>query len=916
MLFHKSNTLIKNKYKGNKFVQTFIISMIMFMILFSTLKPVEAAPSNLSEDTFEEAYTLNRQIMNKQSNVIPTTNSVAMPVEQWIKGIAVTSNTMLLSKYSFIPRWIPGTTSIELFGDVQWDDNAYEYGDSTWAYGFIPSIDKREREKVGVYYRNVGTYRGAEIDLKITVMDWESVGPENGYIAYLAGDDENKGEFGHNMNGYWYVDQKWEFIDANTQKPIRVNGYMNIVDIDREQAVVFDKATLSSIDNLYVSSNPKTVVQFKPLASGEAAFVDYDDVSVGPEDPEGQFIFTFSNTSQIRFKWSREHGKMRHPPGAVDNRRVWYGDYFSFTGKKFIDSHMTPATLLIEERNTEKSANLKISNRRPEDITLSLEQFVQDESPRFYYNSYLMTMMVDSRLEIKAPLKVMGDDGVDYTNMFNIFVNNNRVEARAKPIAVQSPSFYNKYYKLVVPVEVKDLDNAFLNENSVLYKFYGFANKNDLNGSATVADLYLSDTQSPQLNLSTNTTEPTNQDVVISVSAVDEPSGVKGVRISDGNWIHSSQMTYTASENGTYTFFAEDNAGHTTSQSIEINNIDKTPPDGIITSSTTAWTNQNVVLTLKATDTGGSGVRRVRQVGGSWVNGSTTTRTVSTNGTYKFEIEDNAGNIKDVSYNVTNIDKTIPNGSISGNPTTWTRDNTTLNFTGTDAGGSGVRRVKGPNGVWVNGATISQSVSSNGTYTFSVQDNAGNIKNIQITVTKIDKTAPTGTISGNPTSWTNQNVTLSFNATDTGGSGVKRVQLPSGTWVNGSIGSQSVSSNGTYVFRVEDNAGNFRDVSVVVNRIDKTLPNGTITGNPSTWTNQDITLGFTGTDTGGSGIKRIRRPSGTWVNGHIATEVIKSNGTYTFRVEDNAGNYKDVSMTVDRIDKVSPSENIIKIKVK
>ena len=466
-------------------------------------------------------------------------------------------------------------------------------------------------------------------------------------------------------------------------------------------------------------------------------------------------------------------------------------------------------------------------------------------------------------------------------------------------------------------------DGTWTNNATAMYTAessgtYSFVMEDKVGNSRTISTTVTNiDKMPPNGDISGSPTIWTNNDVTLRFNGTDSGgSGVKRVQRPNGTWVNGSTASHTVSENGTYTFRVEDNAGNFRDVSVVVNRIDKTLPNGTITGNPTAWTNKNVTLVFSATDSGGSGVKRIRLPNGTWVNGSTASQSITENGTYTFRVEDNAGNIRDVSTTVNRIDKSIPSGLVTQSPTAWTNGNVTLTFSATDTGGSGVRRVRQSGGTWISGPTTTLTVSNNGTYQFEVEDVAGNSKIISYEVTNIDKTLPNGTISGNPTNWTNQSQTITLTATDSGGSGVRRIRLPDGRWVNGSTASHVIPSNGTYSFVVEDNAGNQRTITANVTKIDKLSPDGSFTGNPTNWTNQDITLRFTGTDTGGSGIKRIRRPSGTWVSGHIATEVIKSNGTYTFRVEDNAGNYKDVSMTVDRIDKVSPSENIIKIKVK
>ncbi|WRS29016.1 hypothetical protein U6B65_14755 (plasmid) [Oscillospiraceae bacterium MB08-C2-2] len=102
--------------------------------------------------------------------------------------------------------------------------------------------------------------------------------------------------------------------------------------------------------------------------------------------------------------------------------------------------------------------------------------------------------------------------------------------------------------------------------------------------------------------------------------------------------------------------------------------------------------------------------------------------------------------------------------------------------------------------------------------------NGGNSAYLYNTVTGLDRTAPTGIITGNAIGWTNDNVTLQLTASDTGGAGVRRVRVNGGAWVDGNTISFIATENGSTIFEIEDWAGNVGTVSETVNRIDKDNP--------------------------------------------------------------------------------------------
>ena len=84
------------------------------------------------------------------------------------------------------------------------------------------------------------------------------------------------------------------------------------------------------------------------------------------------------------------------------------------------------------------------------------------------------------------------------------------------------------------------------------------------------------DRTAPTMILSQNPKSHTHDDVTITVTVSDAHSGVKRIRLPNGNWVSGSKTSYVAKTNGVYTFEAEDYAGNVTKESITINNIDKT----------------------------------------------------------------------------------------------------------------------------------------------------------------------------------------------------------------------------------------------------------------------------------------------------------------------------------------------------
>ena len=263
---------------------------------------------------------------------------------------------------------------------------------------------------------------------------------------------------------------------------------------------------------------------------------------------------------------------------------------------------------------------------------------------------------------------------------------------------------------------------------------------------------------------------------------------------------------------------------------------------------------------------------------------------VDSNMTVYFKAENILGHASEIkSCTVSNIDKTPPALEISGNPTEWTNKDVTLCAT-VDEG-----IVEFFNGSkWLTQSTA--TVYKNGTYKFRATDAAGNFTEKSVTVDKIDRENPVLTVNGLPTALTNEDVLLTADTNE------GTIEFFDGSeWLAQSTA--TVSRNGIYFFRATDIAGNRTVQTVIIDMIDKIAPELEISGNPTEWTNKDVTLCATADE----GI--VEFFNGTeWIIQNSIT--VSENGTYSFRATDAAGNMTEQTVTVDKIDKVAPELEI------
>lgn len=331
-------------------------------------------------------------------------------------------------------------------------------------------------------------------------------------------------------------------------------------------------------------------------------------------------------------------------------------------------------------------------------------------------------------------------------------------------------------------------------------------------------------------------------------------------------------------------------------------NKDVTAPTGTHSINPTNWTNGDVTITLNTTDDM-SGVKRIKKPDGSYTYSVSTIYVVPANGSYTFVLEDNVGNTRNYTVTINNIDKTAPTGSLSHSPTNWVNTDVKIHWSVADAN-SGVKQIKLPDGTIKTTATGDYTVSQNGTYTFVVYDVAGNTLTLQETVTNIDKTPPTGSLSHNPTDWVIDYVKIHWTASDSQ-SGFNRVVLPDGTSTTNASGDFTVTDNGTYTFTLYDNVGNSKILTENINNIDKIMPEGVLSLQENRLTDEKIKISWKAFDLQ-SGFSKILLPDSTFSTNVTGEFIVAQMGDYSFVIYDRVGNTRELSINVSNVDMINP----------
>ena len=341
--------------------------------------------------------------------------------------------------------------------------------------------------------------------------------------------------------------------------------------------------------------------------------------------------------------------------------------------------------------------------------------------------------------------------------------------------------------------------------------------------------------------------------------------------------------------NGGYVY---DNAGNKTACAAnQIVKIDKKAPSCTTSGGSTSWTTEEVTVYGTCSDDGSGCVGNVSK-----------TVTTDTNGNVSPGIvKDKVGNETTCPATaVVRVDTTPPKCTVSGGSSSWTSGTRTITGTCSDDGSG----CKGNISYTYNAANNTNWVLSNagaagagnGGY---VYDNAGNKTLCAANQTvKIDKKAPSCSVSGGSSSWTSGTRTITGTCSDDG-SGCKgnisyTYNAANNTnWVLSNAGAAG-AGNGGYVY---DNAGN--KTACAANqtvKIDKKAPTCSTSGGSSSWTNGSRTLTGTCSDDG-SGCKGN---ASQYYND-------ERNGNYSpGSVSDNVGHSVSCPTNPVKIDKTKP----------
>ena len=257
------------------------------------------------------------------------------------------------------------------------------------------------------------------------------------------------------------------------------------------------------------------------------------------------------------------------------------------------------------------------------------------------------------------------------------------------------------------------------------------------------------DILAPTVEVEYSTTEITNQNVTVNLTASEEIQGVEGWKLSEDRF----QLTKEYSENTEEIIIIKDLVGNETEQKIQIVNIDKVGPVANVEYSATEITNQNVIVTINSD-------KEIQEVEGWEISEDKKqlTKEYEQNVNEIVILKDLIGNTTEQLINVSNIDKVPTVIDVTYSNTELTNSNVIATITSNKK----LEKLEG----W---ELSEDKLHLTKEYTRNtkeegekvlVKDLVGNEFEQIITISNIDKAAPVPKIIYSTGKKTNQNVTV------------------------------------------------------------------------------------------------------------------------------------------------------------
>lgn len=165
---------------------------------------------------------------------------------------------------------------------------------TTDGYSYVFDLDTEKPNTITVTYKNVGTYNGKVIDMRITVKGWTALAGRQ--VLYINKDN------GITMKGISDVLLNYAFLDQLTASPVKLSGFFNFTDIDFEQSI--DLFNNNNIQNFYVTKNNQ--LYFK-VHNDYIKIGEINNQKTNHYDMRYWLTYTYKNVSNFDVRYNQDY---------------------------------------------------------------------------------------------------------------------------------------------------------------------------------------------------------------------------------------------------------------------------------------------------------------------------------------------------------------------------------------------------------------------------------------------------------------------------------------------------------------------------------------------------------------------------------------------------------------------------------
>ena len=330
-------------------------------------------------------------------------------------------------------------------------------------------LDDSWKGNITATYSHCGYYNGTEIDVKLTLMDWEfldnnlsrnntedtSDDASNIYVSFPSKNYANTGQNRLGIEAFYcsWIKVKYSFVKSGTNIPVNVKGYTTFNDLDGCQGVHF----CSSLDNICANGTGSKLSC--NIVDGNLYIFDGEaDTGTTSTDNEATnwVTATFSGTDMtVAFTFglnSRVGGSI-----ATNSVRGGAGSIVNYNQKAVRSEFCDPIKTVSDSNETDVRENT-LANRT-ETFTYKISHYVPYESLYNWYRLYTISDQISQDLEILTQPQVYNENGENITESWDVEVTDRGSSNPKMVIAstnAQKENFYDHTYTLVIKVKIKD----------------------------------------------------------------------------------------------------------------------------------------------------------------------------------------------------------------------------------------------------------------------------------------------------------------------------------------------------------------------------------------------------------------------------------------------------------------------------